>query len=140
MAGHGIASGGARPFDAWKEHVRIALPQLTDIEVVVREEDHHAYFRVTYNNSYVVTSSGLSDGTLRVLALTLLSYLNSPPRLLVVEEPENGIHPRAIETVLECLSSMNDSQVLVSSHSPVVVRKCLNQKSPCRTFGPRWVL
>ncbi|MEZ4226975.1 MAG: AAA family ATPase [Polyangiaceae bacterium] len=108
-------------FDAWKEHVRIALPQVTNIEVIEREEDHHAYFRLTYNDSYAVTSSGLSDGTLRVLALTLLPYLASPPKLLVVEEPENGIHPRAIETVLEGLSSIDDSQVLVSSHSPVVV-------------------
>ena len=108
-------------FDAWKEHVRIALPKVTNVEVIEREEDHHAYFRLTYNNSYVVTSSGLSNGTLRVLALTLLAYVTSPPQLLVVEEPENGIHPRAIEAVLEGLSSMDDSQVLVSSHSPVVV-------------------
>jgi predicted ATPase len=108
-------------FQAWVEHVGIALPQVTAIDAVEREEDHHAYFRVTFNDSYEVTSSGLSDGTLRILALTLLSYLDSPPRLLVVEEPENGIHPRAIEVVLEGLSSMYDSQVLVSSHSPVVV-------------------
>ncbi len=108
-------------FAAWKEHVAIALPQVTDIEAVEREEDHHAYFRVTYHGGHVVTSSGLSDGTLRVLALTLLTYLQRPPRLLLVEEPENGIHPQAIETVLEALSSMQESQVLVSSHSPVVV-------------------
>lgn len=108
-------------FAAWKEHVAIALPQVTDIEVVEREEDHHAYFRVSYRGGHVVTSTGLSDGTLRVLALTLLTYLHSPPRLLMVEEPENGIHPQAIETVLEGLSSMQDSQVLLASHSPVVI-------------------
>ncbi len=108
-------------FDAWKEYVRIVLPEVTDIDIVEREEDHHAYFRVTFSDNYVVTSSGLSDGTLRVLALTLLPHVISPPQLLVVEEPENGIHPRAIETVLEGLSSMKGSQVLVSSHSPVVV-------------------
>lgn len=108
-------------FRAWKEHVRIALPQITNIEVIEREGDHHAYFRVTYNNNYLVNSSGLSDGTLRVMAYLLLPYLSAPPRFLSVEEPENGIHPRAIETVLEALSSMDESQVLVSSHSPVVV-------------------
>jgi predicted ATPase len=108
-------------FNAWKEHVHIGLPQVTDIDVVEREEDHHAYFRVTYQHGYVVTSSGLSEGTLRVLALTLPAYLPVPPRFLAVEEPENGIHPRAIEAVLEALSSVRDSQVLLSSHSPIVV-------------------
>ncbi len=106
---------------AWKEHVRIALPQITDIEVVEREGDHHAYFKVTYNNNYIVNSSGLSDGTLRVLAHLLMPYLNEPPRFLVVEEPENGIHPCAIEAVLDGLSTIQDSQVMLSSHSPVVV-------------------
>lgn len=108
-------------YEAWKEHVRIALPQLTDIEALEREGDHHAYFRVTYNGKHQVASSGLSDGTLRIMAHTLLSYLDTPPHLLVVEEPENGIHPRAIETILECLSSIYHSQVFISSHSPVVV-------------------
>lgn len=108
-------------FETWTAHVRIALPQVTDIAVVEREDDHHAYFKVTYNGRYSVTSSGLSEGTLRILALTLLAYLPQSPALLVVEEPENGIHPRAIEAVLQGLSSMYDTQVLVSSHSPIVV-------------------
>ncbi len=108
-------------FKAWEEHVRIALPQATAVDVFEREDDHHAYFRVTYNDAYQVTSTGLSEGTLRILGLTLLSYLENPPALLVAEEPENGIHPRAIEAVLDGLSSMYDSQVLLSSHSPVVV-------------------
>lgn len=116
-----LKSEAPEQFQAWVEHVQIALPQVTAIDAVEREEDHYAYFRVTFNDSYEVTSSGLSDGTLRILALTLLSYLDPPPRLLVVEEPENGIHPRAIEVVLEGLSSMYDCQVLVSSHSPIVV-------------------
>lgn len=108
-------------FVRWKDYVHIALPQVTGVDVREREEDHHAYFIVTYNNSYEVTSSGLSDGTLRILALTLLPYLERPPRIVVVEEPETGIHPRAIEIVMQGLGAMYDSQVLVSSHSPVVL-------------------
>ena len=43
------------------------------------------------------------------------------PRLLVTEEPENGIHPRAIETVVQSLGMLYDSQVWVSTHSPIVL-------------------
>ncbi|GMU64622.1 MAG: hypothetical protein AMXMBFR36_08960 [Acidobacteriota bacterium] len=108
-------------FEAWKEHVSIALPQIAEIDVVEREEDHHAYFRVRYRGGHEVTSSGLSDGTLRVMALTLLSYVQPQPGLLMVEEPENGIHPQAIEAVLDSFTGQLDSQVLLASHSPVVV-------------------
>lgn len=108
-------------FALWKSHVRLALPQISDITIHEREDDHHAYFRVCYGDSYEVPSSGLSDGTLRIMVLTLLAYIEKPPRFLVTEEPENGIHPQATEVVLQSLASIYDSQVVVSSHSPVVL-------------------
>ena len=110
-------------FSSWIDHVRTALPQIRDIRAVEREEDHYAYFSVEYEGGYQVTSSGLSDGTLRILALTIIPFLpdDVAPRLLVTEEPENGIHPRAIETVVESLSSLYGMQVWVSTHSPIVL-------------------
>jgi predicted ATPase len=110
-------------FEAWVDHVRTALPQIRSIKVREREEDHHAYFQVCYRGGYEVTSSGLSDGTLRILALTLLPYLDPTmlPRLLVTEEPENGIHPKAIEAVVGALQALVGTQVWVSTHSPIVL-------------------
>ena len=105
----------------WIAHVQTALPQVANIDVREREDDHHAYFFVSYRGDFNVPSSGLSEGTLRILTLTLLPYLSKQPAILVTEEPENGIHPRAVEAVLQSLSSMYDSQVWVSSHSPVVL-------------------
>jgi predicted ATPase len=110
-------------FALWKSHVNLALPQVSDVSVHEREDDHHAYFRVRYGDRYDVPSSGLSDGTLRILVLTLLAYIAKPPRFLVTEEPENGIHPKAIEAVVQGLASIYDSQVIVSSHSPVVLAR-----------------
>ena len=110
-------------FEAWEDHVRTALPQLKGIQAIEREEDHHAYFSIDYHGGFRVTSSGLSDGTLRILAMTILPFLPREimPQLLVAEEPENGIHPRAIETAVESLSSLYGSQVLISTHSPLVL-------------------
>lgn len=108
-------------FAAWLAHVRTALPQIVGISVREREDDHHAYFRVQYEAGFEVTSSGLSEGTLRILALTLIAYIDDVPRLLVVEEPENSIHPQAIDTVMQSLRSLYDRQVWVSTHSPVVL-------------------
>jgi energy-coupling factor transporter ATP-binding protein EcfA2 len=111
----------SQDYTDWVEHVKTALPQVEDIDIRTREDDFHAYFTIRYAGGYSVTSSGLSDGTLRILVLTLSAYIGNPPRLLVTEEPENGIHPGAIEAILESLSSLYDSQVWVSSHSPVVL-------------------
>ncbi len=134
-------------FALWKSHVHIALPQVSDVSVHERDDDHHAYFRVRYGDRYEVPSSGLSDGTLRILVLTLLAYITKPPRFLVTEEPENGIHPKAIEAVMQGLASIYDSQVIVSSHSPVVLARtelpqilaaCIRDNGACEVIpGPQ---
>ena len=66
-----------------------------------------------------VPSWALSDGTLRLLALTIIAYLPENGSAYLVEEPENGVHPLAVEAVYRSLSSSYDAQVLVATHSPV---------------------
>ena len=56
-----------------------------------------------------------------MLALTLVAYLDVPDRIYLIEEPENGIHPRAVETVFQALSSTYESQILCATHSPVML-------------------
>jgi predicted ATPase len=108
-------------YTAWEDHVKTALPNIGSIDVVERADDHYAYFKVTYNGGYEVTSSGLSYGTLHIFALTVLPYLLNPPTIICIEELENGIYPKAIESVLQSLSSIYSSQILISTHSPIVM-------------------
>ena len=53
--------------------------------------------------------------------MTIPAYLEDFRGVLLIEEPENGIHPRAIETVMQSLSSIYESQVLVATHSPIAL-------------------
>jgi predicted ATPase len=108
-------------FKLWQEHIKTALPNIKSIELKEREDDHHVYFRIVYEGGYSVTSYGLSEGILKLLALTILPYLNTLPAIVFLEEPENAIHPQAIETILQSLSSAYHSQILISSHSPIVL-------------------
>lgn len=64
-----------------------------------------------------------SAGTLRLLALTIPAYLKDMQGVFLVEEPENGIHPKAIETVIQSLTSIYHGQVLIATHSPVVINQ-----------------
>jgi predicted ATPase len=108
-------------FQAWLNHVRTALNDIDSIDVVEREDDKHKYLVVKYKNGAVVPSWLVSDGTLRLLALTLPAYLSNMSGVFLIEEPENGIHPRAMETVIQSLSSIYDGQVLIATHSPIVL-------------------
>jgi predicted ATPase len=108
-------------FDSWVEHVKTALPTIDAITAIEVADLHQAYLKVRYQGDYEITSMGLSEGTLRILALTILPYLANQPQLVMIEEPEDGIHPQAIEIVLQSLRSLYGSQVWIASHSPIVL-------------------
>ena len=105
----------------WVSHVREALPDIESIETRQREEDRHRYLILRYRNGLTTPSWLVSDGTLRLLALTLLAYVPGLSGVYLIEEPENGIHPQAVETVYQSLSSVYGAQVLLATHSPVIL-------------------
>ncbi|HEY2731166.1 MAG TPA: ATP-binding protein [Polyangia bacterium] len=108
-------------FERWLDHVRTALPDIETVETIERPEDKNRYLLVSYRTGLKAPSWTVSDGTLRLLALTLVAYLDTPDRVYLIEEPENGIHPRAVETVYQALASTSESQILCATHSPVML-------------------
>ncbi|MGQ9503835.1 MAG: methylation-associated defense system AAA family ATPase MAD3 [Thermogutta sp.] len=123
-------------FDRWRQHVQTALPDLEAIHTKVRPEDRHRYLVVQYQGGVEVPSWMISDGTLRLLALTILAYLPELRGVYLIEEPENGIHPRAVETVYQSLSSVYDAQVLLATHSPVILNLAQPEDVLCFTKAP----
>jgi len=106
-------------FGEWLAHVRAALPEIEDLRVVEREDDRHCYLMLRYGTAVEVPSWQVSDGTLRLLALTLPAYLPDTDKIYLMEEPENGLHPGVMQDVYDALSSVYDSQVLLATHSPI---------------------
>jgi len=108
-------------FHNWIVHLQSALPDLESIETIEREDDKHCYLVLKYRGGLRVPSWMASDGTLRLLALTIPAYLKNLKGVYLIEEPENGIHPRAIESMLQSLSSVYDAQILLATHSPIIL-------------------
>jgi predicted ATPase len=117
----------------WVKHLRTALPDLEDIQTVEREDDRHRYLTLQYTGNLKVPSWMVSDGTLRLLALALPAYLTDFQGVYLIEEPENGIHPKAMETAYQSLSSVYDAQILLATHSPVILSMVEADKVLC--FG-----
>ena len=108
-------------FKDWLEHVKTALPDIEEINVREFADTKFKYLKIKYNNGIEVPSWTASDGTLRLLALTLIAYLPEFKGIFLIEEPENGVHPKVMETVFQSLSSVYDAQILLATHSPVIL-------------------
>lgn len=70
-----------------------------------------------------VPARHLSEGLLYYLLFACLKYLD-PAAILLVEEPENGLHPARIAEVMKVLREISKTtQVLVATHSPLVINE-----------------
>ena len=68
--------------------------------------------------------SAFSDGTLRFLALAtlLLQPVHLRPSVLLLDEPELGLHPYAITLLSELISSVaTETQVVLATQSPFLI-------------------
>jgi predicted ATPase len=67
----------------------------------------------------------VSDGMLLVLAYLSLFKNPESPRVLLIEEPENGVHPSRLKDVISILRSLvqgqDHTQVILTTHSPYVL-------------------
>jgi predicted ATPase len=68
----------------------------------------------------------MSDGTLKVFAYLLLLEDPSPPPFLCIEEPENGLYHRLLESLAHefrqhATGKANASQIFLTTHQPYLV-------------------
>ena len=118
-------------FEQWLSHLRTALPDLENIRTVERSDDRHRYLMLEYNGKLSIPSWMASDGALRLMALTILAYIPGFSGIYLIEEPENGIHPQAVDTLFQSLSSVYEAQILVATHSPVILSLVEAEKVLC---------
>lgn len=63
----------------------------------------------------------LSDGTIMSMAL-FMCLLEPKHRVVMVEEPENSLHPWALKRFLDrCREVSSERQIMITTHSPLVV-------------------
>lgn len=103
------------------------LPEYTKVEVVNDTINKQFVIELTSKDNKIFSSRVLSEGTLRLLALCIMQYDDTYRGLLCFEEPENGIHPQRIKTMIQLLEDMTIDvlddhpilrQVIVNTHSP----------------------
>ncbi len=90
-----------------------------DVEVVPEGGQLQLYLS---ERGRMMPARRLSDGTLRFLCLLAILLDPTPPPLVVIEEPELGLHPDLLPTVRDLLvDASTRCQLLVTTHSTQLV-------------------
>lgn len=121
----------SRYYDSIRKTLRALVPGVEDLSVDLDKRRGSLDIQIR-QDGIAYSSRIISEGTLRVLALCALAVNPWKGSLLAFEEPENGVHPRRLELIVELLTSISRSQqVLVTTHSPLLCQAVLKRS---RTF------
>ncbi|HDS45146.1 MAG TPA: DUF2813 domain-containing protein [Methanomicrobia archaeon] len=108
-----------RTFDKIEEILRQAIPQIDELLTPLTEEgDTYIAIREKGFDS-PFNYFQVSDGTLKLLAY-ITAIASEEANVICFEEPENFIHPRLFELLVEVLKG-SDKQIILSTHSPYLV-------------------
>jgi ABC-type branched-subunit amino acid transport system ATPase component len=79
--------------------------------------------RVELKTGELVEAELMSEGMLYFLAFAALQHV-ALPSLLLIEEPENGLHPARIRDVVRVLREISQqTQIVLATHSPLVINE-----------------
>lgn len=124
-----------------------SLPEREIIEVFSETVDRFNSSAMLYckegwldDEPQIIDARGMSDGTLRFLAI-LTALLTRPiGSLLVIEEIDNGLHPSRADLLIRVLSeigSLRKVDVLVTTHNPAFLDRLGHKYTPFITVSHR---
>jgi predicted ATPase len=111
-------------FDNLTADLRNIVPQVENLRVV-RDKANQYFFELHYQNTGWISSPDVNEGT--AIALALLAFLHSKNRIdiLLIDDLEKGLHPRAQREVVEILrrtlERFPQMQIIATTHSPYLL-------------------
>lgn len=127
-------------FDRYVSDVKNYIPGLSDIQLGTPGESDREVELAT-EGGWVVRQDQMSVGVRLMLFFVALGYHPSPPRLILLEEPENGVHPRRQAEIVRLLRDLTTgvngkqpAQVILSTHSPYLLDSINLEKDQVLVF------
>ena len=117
-----ILSRDRAAFDEIEAGVRRHFPTVKGIWLPTSADSKKA-LGVILNDGTKIHADVMSEGLLYWLAFAVLPHVD-PTALLLIEEPENGLHPSRIAEVMKVLRAVSSRmQVILATHSPLVINE-----------------
>lgn len=117
---------GTEAFEDLVSDARAIVPGLLDLKFVpVGGSQQSVAVELRENGLRGTTSlADASFGTIRALALLALLYDPAPPALTCVEEVDHGLHPYALDLIVDRLREASArTQFMIATHSPTLVNR-----------------
>jgi predicted ATPase len=108
-----------RAFEELKSAIKSAIPGFRNLNVKARGGAGEVIaFWQEENIDSELSLADLSDGTLRYIAWATLCVMPSPPTLICIDEPDQGVHPRTLPILAGLFEKASTrTQVILATHA-----------------------
>lgn len=114
-------------FDALHDAVTHFLPNVVDVVARAPAPDtRRLYLRL--REGLEISAERCSTGVRAMLFYLGMTYHPNPPDLILLEEPENGVHPKRLADIMKLLRSITKgehcghaAQIILTTHSPYLL-------------------
>ena len=114
-------------FDRFVAAVRNRIPGLANVNVRTPTADRRS-LELVIDDGFRLPAEQASAGVRLLLFFVALAHHPQPPKVVLIEEPENGLHPRRLKDVVSLLRGMTTgavgkqpTQVILTTHSPLLL-------------------
>jgi len=108
-------------YDMIRDTVRLVAPFFDDFKLRPRKSNGDEVLELEWsqkNSDYPFHAGQLSDGTLRFIALATALLQPNPPTTVLLDEPELGLHPYALDVMAGLVSQAAErTQLIISTQS-----------------------
>lgn len=134
------SSRGRAALERIFEAMRTVVPTFEEVAVKTVGSYLVPQFRFSSNGQLTeFDPAQLSDGTLRVFGILLALYQVPAPTLLVLEEPEQTVHPGVLSVLADALREASETtQIIVTTHSPHFVDQFSPEEIRVATLSNGW--
>lgn len=116
-----------RRFDQIQQTLQRLVPGLEEISITTPSAEARA-LSLTIEGGFHIPGDRLSTGARMIFFFVALALHPRPPDVVLIEEPENGVHPKRLKDIVALLRGMSEGsvsgqgvQVVLTTHSPYLL-------------------
>lgn len=116
------------------------IDRIETVTVGLTKSDAMLYCYEDWNPQQPVDARGMSDGTLRFIAIVTTLLTVKEGSLVVIEEIDNGLHPSRVKELINMLKDISGKRkvdVLCTTHNPVFMNELGNEMIPFISYVKR---
>jgi predicted ATPase len=119
------SGSGGSAYRRIRETVQLVAPYFDDFLLEPETKGDNEVIRLEWRQKgsrFPFQAWQLSDGTIRFICLAAALLQPEPPSAIVIDEPELGLHPFALEVLASLVrEAATRTQIIVSTQSPVLL-------------------